>query len=165
MPPGRPTSRTKGTKTFIASGDQKDFDYMEDHRGTTPRGEYLFACMYESRNDHEKINATYNELKETHKKIAELEKENLFLKSTVARFSKKAPMVCAGVDSDPSKVLTQWWNDHEIKIKDAFNRRFEPAWEGLFTTAILEYSGIPWNSSKDVKAFVMEKIKNNGGIV
>ncbi len=45
-----------------------------------------------------------------------------------------------------------------------FERGFEPNFKNLFVKAIQDYSGLPWNSEKDVREFVITKIKNNGGL-
>lgn len=65
--------------------DDKDLNFLDDHRGKVARGQYLVQCLYASRGDHQRISENLTTISQLQKENHELKRQLLFSQS------KKSP--------------------------------------------------------------------------
>jgi hypothetical protein len=46
------------------------------------------------------------------------------------------------------------------EIQKSYSRRQEPNWNTLYTSAVKDYPTIVWNGPKEIKEFVLQRLKN-----
>lgn len=135
---------------------QKDIDFFDDHKGNMTLSAYLIEAGYRYAGDTTRDEKRIQEIKELKQKIQELEKKVGFQEAIINRLSNK-PVKGSQTSLDDS--LDTWWANNKEGIKSAYNRKFEPNWERLFCSAKNEYPGIQWNGPKEVKEFVLNKLR------
>lgn len=99
--------------TLVTIGlDQKDIDFLDDHRGKVARGEYLREGMYSLKGEtSETLKNLIEKTKQQSKNIEELKRQLLFERS---RNNKPHHAIDIIDTSDIENKRTEYYNSHNI---------------------------------------------------
>lgn len=136
--------------------DDKDINYLDDHRGKVTRGDYLKESMYALKGEHSQdLKNSIDKIKLLSVENHELKRQLMFTQSKIRNAKTAKP--------DVDIILNDWWEKYGDSIKEALTKRQEPNYDNLVRVSVLNYPDFPFTNPKDLRGFCIWKIQNNGG--
>lgn len=145
------------SKQLTITLDDKDKEYLDDHRGKVTRGDYLIAGMYSLKNETSNyFKAMTEKYKILSQENQELKKQIMFIQSKNIKSSE--PEISVYSDSE----LLRWYDEKEMQ-QQISNHGRGINWENLFDKNIT-FLSLKLKDHKELEKFCIEKFKNNGSI-
>ena len=150
----RPKKYLKSQQLTITI-DDKDKQFLDDHRGKMTRGDYLIEGMYALKNEFS------NRLKEMTEKNKQLSAENHELKkqlmfSQSKTISRLEPNIIMVHDME----LEKWYEEKNMK-EQITNMGRGINWKNVFDKNIVFFSA-RLKDHKELEKFCIDRFKNNG---
>lgn len=139
--------------------DQKDIEFLDDHRGKIPRGDYLREAMYTMKGENsETLKTNAEKIKLLSNEVHELKKQLMFEQT---KLHKLKPRQEAPLSENKELQRLKWWNEKQIKQKIDEMGVGRVVWETLFAKS-LDYDPNLWTKAKECEDWTKKKYLNNG---
>ena len=150
----RPKKYLKSQQLTITI-DDKDKQFLDDHRGKMTRGDYLIEGMYALKNE------TSNRLKDITEKYKQISQENHDLKRQLMfSQSRTNSRLESNLIVHSDMELERWYEENKMK-EHITNMGRGINWQNVFDKNIIFFSA-RLKDHKELEKFCLERFKNNG---